>query len=126
MGHQMKVLLSAAIVAALCLTGGCVSVSEAGYYWGNYSATLYAYQVSPSEETLAAHEQELMRLVEYADENAIKPPPGVLAELGYIEQKRGNNDVALGYYDREINTYPDSRLFLERLTSTLRSAEVQQ
>jgi len=111
----MKQCFYVFLVTAVLFSTGCSTVSEAGYYWGNYPETLYAYQQDPSKESLAAHEQELQRLIEYANENDLSTPPGILAELGYIEQQRGNPSEALRYYESEMTTYPESRPFLERL-----------
>jgi hypothetical protein len=119
----MKISASLFLAAVLLAAGGCTTVSEAGYYWGNYPATLYAYPQDPSPESLAQHEEELQRLIDYAREKDLKPPPGIQAELGYIEQQRGNNDAAVGYYEAESNTYPEARIFLERLSSGLKSNE---
>lgn len=108
-------------IAVLCLflvaITGCTGVSEAGYYWGNYATTLYQYKKDPSPESLAQHEEELNNIINYSNENSLKVPPGILAELGYIEQQRGNQTMAISYFEQEMAVYPESRLFLERLTS---------
>ena len=121
MVNQMKTYVGAFFVTALLILGGCTTVSEAGYYWGDYASTLYAYQRDPSQESLDAHAQELRNLIDYANENDLSP--GILAELGYIEEKRGNSDMALQYYESEMSTYPESRLFLERLTADTNKEE---
>lgn len=107
-----------AVVGALALLSGCAAqVTEAGYYWGNYANTLYAYAKSPSDETLAQHVTELREIIAESKERGLKVPPGVLAELGYIEAQQGNNEAALGHYEAEMQLYPESRVFLERLTA---------
>ena len=105
------------IALSLLTLAGCSNISEAGYYWGRYAVTLYAYQKSPSPETLAQHEKELRDIIEYSNENQLKVPPGIYAELGYIEQNRGEAATALSFYQQEMNTYPESQAFLERLSS---------
>jgi hypothetical protein len=107
-----------AVVSALAVLSGCAAqVTEAGYYWGNYANTLYAYAKSPSDETLAQHVAELESIIVESRERELKVPPGVLAELGYIEAAKGNNDTALAHYEAEMQLYPESRVFLERLTA---------
>ena len=113
----MKRVIVAVIASSFLMLAGCSNISEAGYYWGNYAATLYAYQKSPSPETLAQHEKELRDIIEYSNENQLKVPPGIYAELGYIEQNRGESATALSFYQQEMNTYPESQAFLERLSS---------
>lgn len=105
-------------MSALAVLSGCAAqVTEAGYYWGNYANTLYAHTKSPSEETLAQHIEELQKIIAESKERELKVPPGILAELGYIEASRGNDEAALAHYEAEMQLYPESRVFLERLTT---------
>lgn len=106
------------LVTASLLLGGCATVTEAGYYWGNYSKTLYKYTKAPSEQTLAEHSVELERIIEESKKRNLRVPPGIHAELGYIKARAGENVVAKAHYESEMQQYPESRLFLERLTAS--------
>lgn len=105
------------VVATLLALAGCQTVTPAGYYWGNYSKTLYNYTKAPSEETLAQHSTELERIVAESTERNLRVPPGIHAELGYIKARRGDNALAMAHYQSEMQQYPESRQFLERLTA---------
>lgn len=105
------------LLAGIFLSTGCTTVTEAGYYWGNYSGTLYKYTKVPSEETLVAHVEELNKIISVSEKRGLKVPPGIYAELGYIAARKGNDKQAKAYYEAEIQTYPESRPFLERLVS---------
>ena len=112
----MKIITSC-LVASLFFLGGCAAtVTEAGYYWGDYSQTLYNYTKDPNQTTLAAHVEELEDIISTSDEKGLKVPPGIHAELGYIKARQGNDALAMGHYEKEMSLYPESRLFLERLT----------
>jgi hypothetical protein len=104
-------------VAALGLMAGCKTVTEAGYYWGDYSQTLYNYTKAPSDETLLEHMSELERIIEESGERELRVPPGIHAELGYIKSRQGEDALALAHYESEMRLYPESRVFLERLTT---------
>jgi hypothetical protein len=114
----MKIRIIAALGTIALLSGCAAQVTEAGYYWGNYANTLYAYAKTPSDETLAQHVTELEEIISESEERGLKVPPGVLAELGYIEAAKGDNEAALAHYEAEMQLYPESRVFLERLTAT--------
>lgn len=103
------------------LITSCTTVSEAGYYWGDYSKTLYAYEKTPTDETLEAHINDLQSIIEYSNKNGLKVPPGIYAETGYFLAKQGSvaKSVVLQYYQNEGELYPESRFFLERLISDL-------
>lgn len=104
--------------ATMLMMSGCASqVTEAGYYWGNYSNTLYVYTKEPSDESLASHVEELNAIIAESKERELKVPPGIYAELGYIHAASGDDVVAAAHYDAEMKLYPESRIFLERLTA---------
>jgi hypothetical protein len=120
MKMQIHVLLAVIVMAGMT---GCATVTEAGYYWGNYSKTLYAYSKAPSDETLTAHKTELERIIEESNKRNLKVPPGIHAELGYLEALRGQDALAKAHYENEIQLYPESRVFLERLMSSTPSTK---
>lgn len=114
----MNIQQIAALVAAASIAlSGCATVTEAGYYWGDYSKTLYMYTKAPSEETLAKHTAELERIIDESNERQLRVPPGIHAELGYIRARNGDTALAKANYESEMKLYPESRQFLERLTT---------
>lgn len=108
---------SVLLVTVTLLMCGCQTITEAGYYWGNYDQTLYALTKSPSDETQAAHVETLKNIISKSAELNLKVPPGVYAELAYMESRAGNTSEAAKHYQNEVSLYPESRLFIERLTS---------
>jgi hypothetical protein len=113
----MKTRITMLVAILMGLTGCAAQVTEAGYYWGNYANTLYHYTRDPSEETLAIHVEELKTIIAESNERDLRVPPGIYAELGYIEARKGQDDAAMSHYEAEMNLYPESRVFLERLTA---------
>ena len=105
------------LLGAFLMVTGCSTVTEAGYYWGDYSATLYKYTGEPSEETLAAHVEALNDIIAVSSEKGLRVPPGIYAELGYISAKKGEDTTSKGYFEAEMQNYPESQPFLERLIS---------
>ncbi len=76
---------------------------------------MYAYEKQPSDETLAAHTEELENIIAKSDELSLRTPPGIHAELGYIRANQGDNNSARAHYEQEVKTHPESRVFLERI-----------
>ena len=112
-----------AIAAVLALSGCATTVTETGYYWGKYSSTLYDYTKNPSDETMAAHVEELEKIITESAERELRVPPGVHAELGYIKAKQGDGGTAMTHYESEMALYPESRVFLERVLASSRTEE---
>lgn len=113
----MNRLLTALTLGAVFSISGCATVTEAGYYWGGYSSSLYNYTKEPSDETRSQHLATLEDIVEESRSRNLRVPPGIHAELGYIRGAQGNDEARTVHYEAEIRLYPESRVFLERLTS---------
>lgn len=103
------------IIAFLLTASACTTVSDAGYYWGDYAKTSYLIVNEPSEKSLRTHADELTRIIEKSQEKNLKVPPGVYAELGYTLTKLGENDKAEVHFAAERQEYPESGVFLNRL-----------
>jgi hypothetical protein len=95
---------------------GCASQKQ--YYWGDYSNTLYAYRKNANDENLLKHKATLEKIIQESADRNLRVPPGVYAELGYIYLRQNNKDTAIKYFDLEAKTYPESKLFMERLTQS--------
>jgi hypothetical protein len=75
---------------------------------------------TPSEDTTQKHVAELREILAVSKDKGLNPPPGICAELAfYLSQldKQGNQAEIKGFYQCEVETYPESQLFIERLTS---------
>jgi len=119
----MRKIIGVLAIAAVLALSGCATVTEAGYYWGKYSSTLYNYTKNPSDETMAAHLEELEEIISESAERDLRVPPGVHAELGYIRAKQGDDATSIAHYESEMALYPESRLFLERVMASSRPEE---
>ena len=119
----MRKIIGVLAIAAVLALSGCATVTEAGYYWGKYSSTLYNYTKNPSDETMAAHVEELEDIITESAERELRVPPGVHAELGYIKAKQGDGATAIAHYESEMALYPESRLFLERVVASSQTEE---
>lgn len=102
---------------------GCATPQKPMYYWGSYSSSLYAYKKTPGDETLKAHKEVLLNIIEESQKQNIRVPPGVYCEYGYIMLQEGKKKEALRYFELEEQTYPESKVFIERLKSLAKDKE---
>lgn len=115
----MRALRSTMLAGVLAvLLAGCATVTEAGYYWGDYSTSLYRLTKDPSKDTLAAHVTTLEKMIEEADRRGLRVPPGIHAELGYLKGKQGDQAARDRHFVLEIRLYPEARVFAEKLIAT--------
>lgn len=96
-----------------------MSVSQAGYYWGNYSYTYLEAVRKPSAEATQKHIKELREILDKSEKEGLKPPPGLNAELAYwlMKSEEGNTEEAAIFFSREVDAYPESKIFVDRLTN---------
>ena len=112
----MRLFLPSLILVLAILGSGCANISEAGYYWGNYSYTYLETIRDPSTESNEKHTESLRKIIAESEERKLKPPPGVNAELAFWLLKLNPKSAeAQGLFEREIEIYPESQVFIERL-----------
>ena len=85
------------------------------YYWENYSSSLYKLKKTPNDENLQKHKETLVKIIEKSNKNNSRVPPGVYCEYGYILLKEGKTEEGLKYFSMEEQTYPESKIFIQRL-----------
>jgi hypothetical protein len=93
------------------------------YYWGDYSQSLYDCCKEPTEENLLRHRQILEEIIAESNNRNLRVPPGVYAELGYIYFRQNRSAEAIKLFDLEERTYPESKIFMQRLTRAARAKE---
>jgi hypothetical protein len=104
------------ILGCLVFFTGCATTDGQLYYWGDYSNTLYRYTKEPSPKTREAHRRELVKIVGFAERNKRKAPPGIYAELGELTGTLGNGAEAASYFQKELESYPESEKIIRVIT----------
>jgi hypothetical protein len=102
-----------ASLMALTLSGFAHAADTSMYYWLNYERDLLQSYVQP--EDLKEFEATLLNIIKTSDESDRKPPPGVLAEYGYLLYERGEFDPAIEYFEREAREWPESVVLMNRI-----------
>jgi hypothetical protein len=103
--------------ATLFLVAGCATVSPGGYYWGDYDYTSLNVIKDSTAKTRNAHQAELQEIIGKSAELGLRTPPGIHAELGQLYVKKDQMTEALAQFQLEIKLYPESKIFLDKLTA---------
>ena len=115
------------IVFVLFLFLAGVFISGCGsrkmYYFGDYSKTLYAYEKNQNEESLVKHKQELERIISESEAKNMPVPPGIYAELGYINLRANKSKEAVRLFQNESRIYPESKHLMDRLIQSAQEKE---
>jgi hypothetical protein len=93
------------------------------YYFGDYSKTLYAAEKYDTEKALVKHKQELEEIVSESEARNLAVPPGIYAELGYINLKANNSKEAIRLFQTESLLYPESKHLMDRLIQSANARE---
>ena len=109
----MRIYTTVILVFALYLTG--CATPNTGYYWENYSGTLYSFKQNPTPENRAKHISELRKIIKKAESKSSRVPPGIHAELGYMLALDGDKAAGTSELSKETSIYPESKTFIERL-----------
>ena len=117
----MRKLYFGVFFTVLCclVSAGCAP--QKMYYFGNYSNTLYSFEKNQNDESLLKHKQELETVITESESRNLPVPPGIYAELGYINLKSNNSKEAIGLFQAESQLYPESRHLMDRLIQSAAS-----
>jgi len=103
------------------LTTACATAPEPLYQWGGFPShtydTLRGEGKTPLEqiEIMLSHGQK-------AELQGKKLPPGFQAHLGLLYLKLGRSDQARRRFEAELQAFPESRTYVERLLEAARKA----
>ena len=112
----MKKTFAWSILGILCwfFLNGC-AVQKQLYYFGDYSNTLYMNEKFHDEESLLEHKQELEQIISESENRKMSVPPGIYAELGFLNLKSNNTKEAIMLFQTEAKIYPESKFLMDRL-----------
>jgi len=110
-----NIYINISLLLSIVFLSGCIP--KPMYYWENYSQTLYHYQKYPSDDTRLRHFTELEHIISISNENEVRVPPGVYAELGYLYMQKNMSQDAIHFFCKEKSIYPEASVFMNRLIS---------
>ncbi len=106
------------IVAAI---SGC---AQTKYDWGSYNQDLYNYYKSPASKV--EFKQNLSSLIGRLEKQNKKPAPGIYAELGTLCLETGDRACAIKNYEKERNSWAESKPLMDTLLKTLSSQDKKE
>jgi hypothetical protein len=107
-------IIAICVFSALIFLNGCATQPQK-YYFGNYSQTLYKEVKDQNDESLLKHKQELEKIISESEKRMLIVPPGICAELGYLNLKSNNQSEAVRLFQKESEIYPESKCLMDRL-----------
>lgn len=94
------------------LTGCASQQSQSLYRWGEYENLIYTMYKRPGEAEPGRQVQQLSADIERTEAEGKQVPPGVHAQLGYMQYMQGNAGEAAEQFAIERRLYPESTTFM--------------
>lgn len=93
------------------------------YEYANYSQSYYQFKQSGDAESTAKWKTSLEESIEKSNALAIRVPPGIYANLGYLYLKVNDTQKAVSLFKMEKALYPESGVFMDNL---IKKAELME
>lgn len=114
----MKIKLICAAFFVLLLSS-CVT-EKSLYSWKDYEKTSYNYYKKQTPESTQALLNTYALLIERQEQGTRKVvPPGTYAEYGFLLAQTGKKEEGITMLKKEIEVYPESKIFIERIIKML-------
>jgi len=110
----MKKVLLLSLSAMALLISGC-SGKKPMYEYSNYSESYYQLKQTGDAESTAQWKTSLEDSIEKSNALAIRVPPGIYANLGYLYLKVNDTQKAIAFFKMEKALYPESGVFMNNL-----------
>ncbi|OUR60699.1 DUF4810 domain-containing protein [Colwellia sp. 39_35_sub15_T18] len=102
------------VVFIAIFLAGC-QTTKPMYEYEDYAESFYSLKKEGGEETAVQWKTSLESIVEKSKAKAVRVPPGVYANLGYIHLKVNNNEGAITFFEQEKAIYPEATKFMDNL-----------
>lgn len=113
-----KLAIVSALFCSLLFTA--CDTQSALYSWKNYEKTSYNFYKNQTPESAEALMATYAQIIEKQEISSTKiVPPGTYAEYGFLLVQRGKKEDGLAMLKREIDYYPESKVFVERIIKML-------
>lgn len=98
------------IVPAVLALAGCAPKTR--YAWHDYDNALYQHYKDPSQKE--SFVEALKEVIDEGNATGLMPP-GMYAEYGYALYEQGKISEALVYFQKESDTWPESKFFMTKV-----------
>ena len=122
-GSVMKIkgfILSSllALLLSACAAGS-------GHHLPHYSQFAFQYKSKPTEQSRALYKAALQAVLNDSALNRTKVPPGIYAELAFLELEEKKRDQAAFYLNQEQQLYPESATIVRAWLNRIEAGAMQ-
>lgn len=111
----MKILRRILSVLALSISLCMPAVSETLYSWHGYQSKSYKYLKKSDSSSYKALVQCYENIISSQKSGRKTVPPGIYADYGWLLIKEGNKEQGIAMLRKEMELYPESSVFINRI-----------
>lgn len=89
------------------------------YSWHKYENASYQHSKKQTEKSEEQFVKEINKVIKKQKGIRKTVPPGIFAEYGFYLYKNGQTEEALSMLNKEIETYPESSVYITRLINQI-------
>ncbi len=110
---KIFILLSLILVVSSC------TVQKSLYSWGKYETTSYNYLKNSDEKSSQALIEDYKNMIENQKGTRNVPPPGIYVDYAYLLLQVGKTEEGKAFLMKEVELYPESKIFIDRILKML-------
>lgn len=107
------------LLASLLVFSNCTSSKPALYSWQNYETSSYTYLKNSDEAALEELVVAYEKIISEQSGTRNVVPPGIYADYGFLLLQNGENEKGKEMLQKEIEIYPESKIFIDRILKML-------
>lgn len=111
-----KVLFISALVVVLA---SCTMGPKPLYTWKNYDDASYGYLKKNDDKSTKALMDTYQKIIDKQKGSRNTVPPGIYADYGFLLLQSNRTAEGKNMLAKEIELYPESKPFVERILKTL-------
>ncbi|MBL4942582.1 MAG: DUF4810 domain-containing protein [Colwellia sp.] len=102
------------VIVITVFLAGC-QTTKPMYEYEDYAESFYSLKKEGGDEAAKQWQTSLESIIEKSKVKAVRVPPGVYANLGYIHLKANNSAGAISFFEQEKQIYPEAAKFMDNL-----------
>ncbi len=108
-------------ISGICILmfSSCSTSEKSLYSWYNYVDSSYQYNKKQDPKSTEALFKDYQKMIAKQKGTRKTVPPGIYAENGYMLVKSGKIEDGITLLKKEVELYPESKLFIERIIKQL-------
>ena len=110
----MNKILTSVLATFTLLMSGCGG-HQPMYEYADYSESYYQLKQNGDAETTGEWKVALEDSIKESNEEGLRTPPGINANLGYLYLRVNDDDKAISFFNVEKKIYPESTVFMDKL-----------